>query len=589
MKNTEATDRWRNVFMKNRHQENTLRWLKEVIGKKGRYIFCLLILQIMLGASSVPSAMFFRELIDQAAAGKLSGFFRAVFSLAALMIGQMALGAFSRFLGEWSRSELENRFKERLFSCLLRKDYAAVTATHSGEWMNRLTSDTVVAANGATEIFPGLAGMMARMIGALIALFMLEPSFVFILIPGGTLLLLITYGFRKILKRLHKQIQEADGAVRVFLQERLESLMIVRTFSMEKQTGEEALCKMEQHKAARIRRNHFSNLCSIGFGMAANGIYLLGAGYCGYGILKGTMSYGTFTAILQLISQIQSPFANITGYLPRYYSMLASAERLMEAESYEEDCAGENVELQEIFRFYRENFHSIELENAVFSYQVSKEDHTDFKNTVVIKNINLNIHKGEYIAFTGHSGCGKSTLLKLLMCLYPLDGGKRYLTAEGKDGELTQYPLTAVWRGLFAYVPQGNQLMSGTIREIIAFGDRNAMRQDTRLQQALRIACADEFVYALEKGVDTVLGERGSGLSEGQMQRIAIARAVFSDRPVLMLDESTSALDELTEQRLLSNLREMTDKTVLIVTHRPAVLQICDRKIVMTEEGMNVG
>ena len=168
--------------------------------------------------------------------------------------------------------------------------------------------------------------------------------------------------------------------------------------------------------------------------------------------------------------------------------------------------------------------------------------------------------------------------------MYPLDYGERYLKAK-KGNDIIKIPLTAAWRRLFAYVPQGNQLISGTIREIIAFGDPAAMKREEDMKKALKISCAEEFVEELEKGIDTVLGERGCGLSEGQIQRIAIARAIFSDRPILILDESTSSLDGATEQKLLKNLREMTDKTVLIITHRPAALNICDRRIVMTESG----
>lgn len=297
--------------------------------------------------------------------------------------------------------------------------------------------------------------------------------------------------------------------------------------------------------------------------------------------LKGTMSYGTFTAILQLVGQVQSRVAGISGIVPQYYAMMASAERLMEAEAYEDDGNENPVNGTEISRFYREEFQGIGVREAAFSYRASGKGEAGMEETSVIENFNLYIPKGEYAAFTGHSGCGKSTLLKLLMCLYPLDKGERYLKAR-KDGRETEIPLTASWRGLFAYVPQGNQLMSGTIREIVSFGDSDGMRQEERLRKALKIACADEFVSALEKGIDTMLGERGCGLSEGQIQRIAIARAIFSDRPVLILDESTSSLDEMTEQKLLANLREMTDKTVLIITHRPAVLRFCDREIVMT-------
>ena len=185
------------------------------------------------------------------------------------------------------------------------------------------------------------------------------------------------------------------------------------------------------------------------------------------------------------------------------------------------------------------------------------------------------------MAFTGHSGCGKSTALKLLMSIYRLDEGERFIkTSDGTETELS-----AKWRRLFAYVPQGNQLLSGTIREIVAFADKADMQNDVRIAQALKIACADEFISDLDNGTDTMLGERGTGLSEGQMQRIAIARAVFSGSPVLLLDEATSALDAATERKLLQNLRGMTNKTVVIVTHRPAALEICDRAVDFSENG----
>jgi ATP-binding cassette subfamily B protein len=168
------------------------------------------------------------------------------------------------------------------------------------------------------------------------------------------------------------------------------------------------------------------------------------------------------------------------------------------------------------------------------------------------------------------------------MCIYKLDGGRRYITDNsGNTGELS-----ARYHRLFAYVPQGNQLMSGTIREVVCFSDRRGLHDDERISNALKIACADEFVCELDDGVDTLLGERGTGLSEGQMQRIAIARAVYSECPILLLDEATSALDEATERRVLENLRNMTDKTVIVVTHRPAALEICDRILQFTENGV---
>ena len=555
-----------------------LSWLRTVTGKQKIYILFLLLLQVLLGGSAVLYALLLRGMVDFAADGSWDGFLRYAAGFAALTAAQIILRAIGRALDEWCRAQLENLLRQRLFSCLLRKDYASVTGVHSGEWMNRLTSDTVIVANGLTSILPSAGGMLVKMAGALAAILFLEPLFAAILIPGGVALLVLTYGFRKILKRLHKVIQEQDGLLRVLLQERLSSLMIVRAFSMEQQTETLAAQAMDAHKHARMKRMRVSNLCNTGFSIAMNGLYAFGAVFCGFGLLQGTMTYGTLAAILQLILQIQSPFASITGYLPQYYSMLASAERLMEAESFPEGNEESPYPASRTKEYYQHQFQSLGLRGASFTYRPPTDTDQERPMPVVLRNIDLQIRKGEFVAFTGPSGCGKSTVLKLLMCLYPLDDGKRFLT----DTDGTEHELTAAWRSLFAYVPQGNQLMCGTIREVIAFGDPTSMANEQQLWNALDIACAD-FVAQLELGLDTPLGERGTGLSEGQMQRLAIARAILSDRPILLLDEATSALDQMTEQHLLENLRAMTDKTVIIVTHRGAARDICEKCITFSE------
>ena len=562
-------------------QKNTLQWLSIAAGKAKLLVGVLVAVQAVLSVSSIAFAFILRRIINMAVDGVQDGFWASLALLVGILLGQIVLSAAGRFLSEYTSAAVENRFKHRLFAALLTGNYASVTAVHSGEWMNRLTSDTTIIAGGVTQIVPGLIGMLVRLFGALAAILWLEPRFFWVLVPGGAAMLALTYGFRKILKRLHKNIQEADGALRVFLQERLESLLIVRTFAKEQQTAAQADNLMEQHKAARMKRSNFSNLCNIGFAGAMNGAYLLGIGFCGYGILTGTMSYGNLMAIMQLVGQVQSPFANITGYLPRYYAMLASAERLMEAEAFAPDSEHPLAE-EKVLEFYRTKLTALRLEHASFTYQPPvRAEEEQPPMPVVLKDIDLTIRKGEYIAFTGPSGCGKSTVLKLLMCLYPLDAGSR--TLETTCG--TQ-PLTAAWRSLFAYVPQGNQLLSGTIRDIVSFGDPCKAQDDAGILRALRIACAEDFVQKLEKGLDTMLGEHGQGLSEGQMQRIAIARAVFSEHPILMLDEATSALDEATAQQLLENLRRMTDKTVLMVTHRADQTEFFDRELSFSKDGI---
>lgn len=564
--------------MKVHEKQAALTWLWKVSSSGKWNILWLILIQTVLGISTVVFAWFLRGAIDGAVAGERQTFLGYIGLLVAVVVLQLALRAVKRFLDEHTKSGMENRLKERLFSTLMERDYASVRAVHSAEWMNRLTSDTVVVAEGMTTILPDLIGMAVRMLGALGMILILAPVFGWVLIPGGVLLLVVSTLFRKRLKGMHKDIREADGSLRVLLSERLSSLIIVRTFAREAQTVDEVRGKMEDHRKARMKRNHFSNLCNVGFGIIMNGVYLAAIVYCGYGILIGTMTYGSFTAMLQMISQIQAPFANITGYLPKFYAMTASAERLMEAEVYEVSAPEGVLSADEIGRFYEEDFAAIGLENAAFTYLPHSGGMDKSSEPEVFRDLNFRIEKGEFVAFAGQSGSGKSTILKLLMGLYALDQGSCYL--ERGDG--SRGSCDARYTRLFAYVPQGNYLMTGTIRELVAFGEAEKMEREDLIWRALEIACADGFVRELKDGLDTFLGERGAGLSEGQMQRIAIARAICSDNPILILDEATSALDEVTEGQLLENLRAMTDKTVLIVTHRPTALAVCHRQVDMT-------
>lgn len=555
----------------------TLSWLWRALKGKKRNIAALLMVQVVLSICSIGYSLLFRGLIDRAVEHNRPGFWLFLGLLAGMALLQLALRAFNRWLDEKTRSSVENRFKLRLFETLLYREYASVTGVHTGEWMNRLTSDTLVVANGLAQIIPNLGGMLVRMVGALWVIMVLEPMFGTLLVPAGLVLIFVTRGFRPLLKRLHGKIQESDGQVRVFLQERLDNLLIISTFSQQNRALELADERMDQHKKARMKRNHVSNISQVGFGTAIQGLYLAGAGFCCVGIMNGTVTYGTMTAVLQLIGHLQAPFSGISNYLTQWYGMIASAERLMEAEGYPLDTDGQILSGEEIQKYYRDEFAGFRLENVQFSYV----DRTDGKErSVRVQYDDITFRKGEFVALAGRSGCGKSTLLKLLMCLYKPDCGNMWvLDNSGKTHHLS------VWeRNLFAYVPQGNQLMSGKIREVIAFYDAEKMHQDEEIWRALKIACADEFVARLPNGLDTLLGEHGSGLSEGQLQRIALARAIFSRRPVLLLDESTSALDEATERQLLTNLRTMTDHTVLIVTHRPQVCGSCDRILDLAAE-----
>ncbi len=546
---------------------STPKWLWKVVGKKKLYIAVLTILQAASSGIGVLLALFLKNVVDSAVSKDQGTFRRDIILFMLLIAAEIVIYALTRWITEVAKSGIENVLKLRLTDNILHKDYASVSATHTEEWLNRLTSDTTVVASGTVDILPGFVGTVVRLVSALVVITLMDRWFAAVFLPGGAALILLTVVLKKGLKRLHKKIQESDGRLRIFLQERISNLMVVKSYAGERQTSIEAEEKMRDHRAARLLRNRLSIFAGTGFSIAVEGMYLAGLIYCANGIMTGRVSYGTLAAVIQLIGQIQSPLTSISGFLPRWYSVSASAERLMEVETFDDEAGSMTVE--EAVEFYKNSFTSVGLRNASFTYPCSVEGET----SPVIRNMSLEIRKGDHVAFTGHSGCGKSTVLKLLLSMYPLDVGERYIGAE---------PLTAYHRRMFAYVPQGNALMNGTVREVVSFACPQGKNDNERLRKSLEIACADEFVNDL----DYVLGESGSGLSEGQMQRIAIARAIFSGSPVLLLDEATGSLDEDTEKRLLENLRKLTDKTVVIITHRKAALSICNRVINFSERGV---
>ena len=546
----------------------TLKWIYRVCGSAIWWTILLTLIRFLQGGICIAYAYGLKRVVDCAQAGLGAAFYRQLGLFVGLVVITLALQALGRYVLEKSKANLDKAFRMHTFTRLLSRDYAKVTGTHTGEWMNRLTSDTSVVSTAVATILPEVTGSVTRILGALVSLLGIAPKIVYILLPCGLAMMLFSYVVRKWLKRYHKQMQEADGKARSFMQERLYSLLVVRTFTQETATAQMAAAHMDDWVCARMRRLHLANLSQSLLAAAVHGAQVLGIGVCGWGILNGIMSYGTMSSTLYLINQFETPFAAISGYLSRYYAMLASAERLMEVDALTPDSVCTPLDGQTVRKYYEDAFGSLGLEHTSFAYEDGQEH-------MVLEDFSLDIRKGEFVAFTGESGCGKSTVLKVLLNLYPLQKGELYL----QDGDGSYRTLDAGWRGLFAYVPQGNQLLSGTIRETITFWDSDLMTQEARIYEALRVACAEDFVKELPKGLDTVLGERGSGLSEGQMQRLSVARAVLSGRPILLLDEATSALDGATEEQLLKNLRAMTDRTVLIVTHREAALEFCDKQI----------
>lgn len=560
---------------KRKINKKTIKWLIHIAGTAKGSLLTLFLVKVLQGVLGVAFAFLMERLVDAAVGGDRDTLLVCIAVGCGFVVVEVVLYCLSSYFREQPSAKLMRNIRARIFGELLTRSYQDVAGIHSGEWMTRINSDAMIVANAITAVVPGVAGLIVQVVCAFVAMFLILPQMAWILIPIGALMIVVSAALRMKLKNFHKEVQGREGISYSFMQEALGSMPIIRTFTREEQTKVEAMERLDDVVQIKLRRARFIALCTSAVYALIRVSYFLGLAICGLKILDGVITYGMMAAVLQLIRHAEAPLAEVTTAVPQFYNMLASAERIMEVEELERDLSENARQPEEVRRFYEDEMYSIGLENVCFSYHVSEG--TDKH---VLNGRSMEIQKDDYMAFTGESGCGKSTTMSLLMGLYQPDSGRLFI--RSKDGQVQT--LTAAWRALFAYVPQENLLMSGKIRDVVAFGDPERRSREDEIWKVLKIACAESFVRELPEGLDTELGERGAGLSEGQMQRLAIARAIFSRRPILMLDESTSALDEETEKQLLDNLKSMTDRTVVIITHRPAALTICNRQVHFSKE-----
>ena len=496
--------------------------------------------------------------IDSAVAGDTDAFIRAALVQCSIIGGIVLCLTIVRHLQARLTADLEWDWKKRLLHGLLHGDYAAVSKFHSAELLNRLNKDVEHVNDGLLNILPSLASMVTRLVAALLVLGILDTKFTLLIAGAGLVVIGGTAVMRKWLKELNKQVSAHDGRVSGFLQEIMEKLLMVQAMDVSTEVERRGDLLLGQRYEMQRKRKNVSLVTNTGISIMFYAAGFVALTWCSYRLLQGEMTFGTLTAVIHLVNQLQSPFVDISGVLPKYVAMVASAERLMELEAIQGEPASA---LDDPNGVYNE-MDAICGENLSFAYD----------RDPVFHNASFRLPKGAFAVITGPSGIGKSTLLKLLLGIFkPTDGG---LYADRK-GELL--PIDRSTRGLFAYVPQGNLLLSGTLRENLTLVKPHATQAE--IDRAIYVSAMDEFLPQLPMGLDTVLGESAAGLSEGQAQRLAIARAVLGGAPILLLDECTSALDSDTEQKVLYRLRGLPNRTCIAVTHRPAAIALCDWRL----------
>lgn len=459
--------------------------------------------------------------------------------------------------GVWVKNILgiraQNRMQQRMLDRLLRSEWQGKESRHSGDVINRLSIDVNNVINFLTETMPNTLSVLALFIGAFCYLFSMDKMLTIIIVAMLPIFISLSKIYIGKMRNLSREVRNSDSEVQSVLQETVQNRILIKTLEgddMMVDKLEDTQSRLRQKVVKRTKFSVFSNLI-VNFGFALG--YLFAFLWAALRMSAHTLTFGGMTAFLQLVNKIQGPARNLTKLVPSFVSVFTAAERLMELEENPMEKQGEPI--------YMKSPCGIRLTNVSFAY---KEDERK-----IIDDLTFDFHPGSCTAILGETGSGKTTLVRMILSLIKPQTGtvEIYNAKESRE-------LSPLMRCNFVYVPQGNTLMSGTIRDNLLLGKLNAT--DKEMEDALRMACAD-FVMDLPEGLDTKCLESGGGLSEGQAQRISIARALLRNRAIMLFDEATSALDPDTERQLLQNILEKQRKTVIFITHRPAVVDYCDQ------------
>ena len=544
-------------------RQNQYKYAKWLMQYTKPYLGRITLMMVITLASSVLSLLVVtlsKDIIDRATAG--NEFMSLVIGYLVLTLVLQALGVISSLVSTVLNEKFSFGIRKQIYEKIINSHWMDVRKYHTGDLMTRLTSDAGNIADGIIGTIPQIIILAAELIMVFFTLFYyskLLACFALLVAPVAGI---VSWWFGRKLKKLQVKVQESEASYRSFLQESLANLLVVKAFANEEYSAKRLTNLRDERFHWVFKRAKMGLASSTTISIAFQLGYLVAFAYGAMQIAAKAITYGTMSVFLTLINRVQSPILGLAQQIPRVVSVLASAGRVMELQ---------NIPLEEKKEITMQTEHiGVEIKDLTFGYT----------EETVLENVSLNVKPGEFVAIIGESGIGKTTLIRLIMSFMSnVQGDVSFYNGAGES-----IKANASTRNFIAYVPQGNTFFSGTVRENILMGNLSATEEE--IYDALKLSAGYDFVMELPKGLDTVIGERGHGISEGQAQRLAIARAFVRKAPLLILDEATSSLDEATELSVLEGLQALNPKpTCIIITHRKSILKYCDREIKI--ENMN--
>ena len=522
------------------------------------------ILNVCAGIAGVVLSLLFvntmQRSIDIASGAEEGSLYLWVSAMAVIMFAEFGVNISRIWIKNILGIKAQNEMQRQMLDRLLRAEWKGRDRHHSGDITNRLENDVSTVVTFLTETLPNMLSTLLMFLGAFTYLCLMDYMLALITVGMLPIFLLLSRIYISKMRKYTRRIRNFDSKVQSILQETVQNRMLIKTL----ECGDMVINRLDNRQVNLRhhvkRRTRFSVLSNVtlhgGFAIG----FLIAFLWSTYRLSQHAITFGAMTAFLQLVNRIQTPAKDLTRLAPAFVAVLTAAERLIELEEMPQEEDGENILLPSPC--------GIKLCNVSFGYDDGDEN--------IIDNLSFDFPPGSCTAVLGETGAGKTTLIRLLLGLLK----PKYGTITIYNDE-QNHNMSALMRCNMVYVPQGNTLMSGTIRDNLLMADPNATDHD--MMEALHTACAD-FVAELPEGLYTTIDEKGGGLSEGQSQRITIARALLRKRSIMLFDEATSALDPETEKMLLTNILKNKEQTIIFITHRMAVLEYCDKRLNMDDK-----